>query len=74
MGKVVATGVLRWHRVLFLRVFDVLIKTLIFCWGWEGSPAPLLYLGAYTFQSLCAEAWLCSVPSAASHLVCTLPG
>lgn len=73
MGKVVAAGVLRWHRVLFLRVFDVLIKTLIFA---GGGRALLLrfFTWALTPSSLCAEAWLCSVPSAASHLVCTLPG
>lgn len=75
MGKVVAAGVLLWHRVVFLRVFDFLIKTLIFAGGGVLSCSASALLGRLHLPiSVYAEAWLCSVLSAAVHRVCTLPG
>lgn len=53
MGKVVATGVLCWHRVVFLRVFDVLIKTLIFAGGGRALLLRFCFTWALTPPSLC---------------------
>lgn len=74
MGKVMAAGVLLWHRVVFLCVFDFLIKTLIFAGGGLSCSASALLGRLHLSVSVCAEAWLCSVLSAAVHRVCTLPG
>lgn len=53
MGKVVAAGVLLWHRVVFLRVFDFLIKTLIFAGGGGSLLLRFCFTWALTPSHLC---------------------